>query len=454
MLNLSPHRVIKKIEYQDSKSFNNFTEVNQTVVVKKLLVWSMVAGIFIAILPWTQNIQTKGELTSLQPDQRPQTIHSVIDGQIEAWYVNEGDFVRKGDTILFIREIKDEYFDPLLLERTQRQLTSKRSAMEFYQEKADALDQQIKALERNRKLKLEQGRNIVEQTKLRVESDSIDFVAVKVNYEIAMQQYERLERLFAEGINSLRDLEERKVRLQDMTARRISIENRLLASRNDYLNAVIQLQSIEAEFADKLSKAASDRFSALSTYYDTEATVAKMENQLTNYQIRTGFYYITAPQSGYITQAIRTGVGETLKSGEPLISIMPGQFQLAVALHIRPMDFPLVKTGQHVRLIFDGWPAIVFSGWPNVSYGTFGGIVFAVDNFTNDKGLYRILVIPDPEDQPWPNALRVGGGARGFALLKNVPIIYEIWRQINGFPPDFYGDDAIIYTDKSKSKDK
>lgn len=452
MLNISPYPVNKKIDKRKYKSFGMFTKVSESNVLVKVLIWFLMISAIVLALPWTQNIQTHGIITSLQPGQRPQTIHSVIDGQIEKWYVEEGDYVVKGDTILFIKEIKDEYFDPQLIERTQQQITAKESALQFYEEKAEALQSQMKALEQNRKLKLEQGRNTLRQAELRVEADSIDFEAVKINFEIAVRQFDRQEKLYEEGIRSLTELEERNIKLQEMRARRISIENRLLASRNDYMNALIQLQSIEAEFADKLAKAASDRFSALSTLYDTQATIAKMRNQLSNYQIRSGFYYITAPQSGYITQAIKTGLGETIKSGEPLISIMPGEPQLAVSLHIRPMDFPLVKKGQHVRLIFDGWPAIVFSGWPNVSYGTFGGEVFAVDNFTNEKGLYRVLIIPDPDEEPWPAAIRVGGGARGFALLNNVPIIYELWRQVNGFPPDFYGDEGLIYGKKTKSK--
>jgi len=48
------------------------------------------------------------------------------------------------------------------------------------------------------------------------------------------------------------------------------------------------------------------------------------------------------------------------------------------------------------------------------------------------------LVAPDPEDEAWPDALRVGSGANGFALLKDVPIWYELWRRLNGFPPDYY----------------
>ena len=157
-----------------------------------------------------------------------------------------------------------------------------------------------------------------------------------------------------------------------------------------------------------------------------------------NYSVRTGMYYITAPQDGYITKAIQSGLGETIKEGEQIVSIMPSKYTLAVEMYIKPIDLPLVTLGQHVRLQFDGWPAIVFSGWPNTSYGTYGGEVVAIDNFISGNGKYRILVAPDPDDVDWPDALRVGSGASSMILLNDVPIWYELWRKVNGFPPNYY----------------
>lgn len=145
-----------------------------------------------------------------------------------------------------------------------------------------------------------------------------------------------------------------------------------------------------------------------------------------------------APQSGYITKAIQVGIGETIKEGAEIISIMPQNYSLAVEIYVDPIDLPLVKLDSKIRFIFDGWPAIVFSGWPELSNGTFGGTVMAVDNFTSANNKYRVLVVPDPDEEPWPEALRIGAGADGIALLNDVPVWYEIWRQMNGFPPDYY----------------
>ncbi len=121
---------------------------------------------------------------------------------------------------------------------------------------------------------------------------------------------------------------------------------------------------------------------------------------------------------------------------------MPGDFELAVELYISPIDFPLVSIGQEVSFIFDGWPAFVFAGWPGTYFGTFKGKIAAIDNNISSNGKYRILVAEDQSFKPWPVALRPGSGAKGIALLNTVPVWYELWRQLNGFPPDFYKPEA------------
>ncbi|MCU0319449.1 MAG: HlyD family secretion protein [Flavobacteriales bacterium] len=413
---------------------------------------AVVVVVFIGtlFLPWTQNIRARGSLTSLSPDQRPQTIHAVIPGRIEQWYVQEGELVEPGDTILRISEVKQEYFDPKLLERTQEQITAKELTGRSYQEKVNSLDAQIDALSQAMRIKLEQAANKIQQAQLKVQSDSIRVVAARTEIKVAKDQLQRGEEQFKEGLISMVELERRRVQEQRANATFIDAQNKLLEARNELLNAELEIGGIRNDYRDKLSKAESEKFASLSQMYTTEAEVTKMQVDLASYTVRAGNYIIRAPQKGYITRAVKSGVGELVKEGEPLISVMPARFDLAVELYVEPMDMPLINLGQKVRFMFDGWPAIVFSGWPNTSYGTYGGTVVAIDNLISPNGKYRILVGPDPEDKPWPEALRVGAGAVGMALLKDVQIWYELWRQLNGFPPDLYQDPMRVGTDKAK----
>lgn len=438
MLNLSVNRIDKKVNTKKYQSFSMLKSYRAITIFTRIIIAAGAVLLILLFLPWTQNIKSKGYVTTLQPDQRPQTINSIIAGKIEKWYVKEGDFVNKGDTIMFISEIKDEYFDPDLLSRTEEQIKSKELSVQSYMNKVNSLDQQIDALLKTKTLKSEQAKNYLKQAQLSVISDSVDYEAAKTNHQIALEQYQRQEKLYKDGLKSLTDLESRKLKLQETQAKMISAENKLLSSRNKLINAEVEINSINNQYRDKLSKAESDKFTALSSMYDAEALVTKMQNQYMNYSVRTGMYYIKSPIDGYITKAIRSGIGETVKAGEEMVSIMPNRYDLAVEMYISPFNLPLIEKGQKVRFMFDGWPSVVFSGWPNASYGTFGGKVAAIDNFISPNGKYRILVAPDKDDVAWPKELRVGSGANGMALLKDVPIWYEIWRNLNGFPPDYY----------------
>lgn len=394
--------------------------------------------LIISLLPWTQTIKSRGNVTAFAQEKRPQTIQTIIGGRIEKWYVKEGDFVKKGDTLVFLSETKSEYMDPKLIQRTESQIKSKESSASSYMNKVSSLDQQIDALIDNRLIKLQQARNKVNQVKFKVTSDSMNYKANSKQLDIAVKQYERFEELTKQGLKSQTELENRRLKVQEMEAKVVALENSLLSSRNELINAMTELDAIDADYRDKIAKSESDKASALSSLYDVEASVTKMQNEVANYSIRSGYYYITAPQDGFISKALQSGVGETIKEGTAILSIVPTLSDYAVEMYVRPIDLPLLHVGNKVRIQFDGWPAIVFSGWPNVSHGTYGGIVAAIDNFISENGQYRVLVQPDPEDYRWPKALRMGVGVFSMVLLNDVPIWYELWRNINGFPPNYY----------------
>ncbi|WP_298478134.1 biotin/lipoyl-binding protein [uncultured Maribacter sp.] len=438
MLNISHNQLNKKVTLEGYNAFNKAFKTRHYKIFNRFLYAFAILVVIILFLPWTQNVSGNGFLTTLTPDQRPQTIQSPIPGRIEKWYVKEGDYVKKGDTILFISEIKNEYQDPKLVERTNEQREAKSRSVLSYQGKIEALKMQVASLQKEKELKLSQAKNKLIQSRLKVKSDSIDFLAAKTNIEIAERQYNRTLLLQEEGLKALKDVEEKRLKLQETQAKLVSQENKLLSSKNEVINAQIEIGRITASYIDKIAKSRSDGFTAESSQFEAQAQVSKLENQTENYKMRNALYYITAPQNGYINKAIRAGIGETFKEGEQLVGIMPANYDLAVETYVSPIDLPLIHLEEKVRIQFDGWPAIVFSGWPNASFGTYGGKVVAVENFISKNGKFRILIAPDKKAEAWPENMRVGSGAYTIALLENVPIWYELWRQLNGFPPNYY----------------
>ncbi|AMA48277.1 MULTISPECIES: HlyD family secretion protein [Flavobacterium] len=450
MLNITHNRIEKSVDLTKYKSTKVFAENKQYKIIKRIFVSTGILLLSFLFLPWTQNIKGGGYVTTLKPNQRPQEIQTTIAGRIEKWFVQEGDFVKKGDTIVYISEIKEDYLDPNLVQNTANQVRAKESAVVSYDQKVKVLEKQIGAIETEKKLKYKQAQNKLKQSYLKTKSDSIDLEVVKNQLKIARTQFNRSVNLHKEGLKPLTDVEEKRMKLQDLEAKNNTQENKYIAAKNDVLNAQMELHRIQAEYAEKVAKASSDKQTALSSQYDTEAQVNKLKNQYTNYKIRNRLYYITAPQDGYVNRALQSGVGETIKEGTSIVSIMPANFEIAVETYIDPIDFPLVNKGEKVRVWFDGWPTIVFSGWPGVSYGTFGGVIVAKENFISDNGKYRVLIAPNPKDKKWPHLLSIGAGAKTLALLNDVPIWFEIWRTLNGFPPNFYKVDNKSKEEKKK----
>jgi adhesin transport system membrane fusion protein len=438
MLNISKTNIAGKINKGKLKSFNQAHYFSYKKIVSKVILAILFLNIILLFLPWTQNIASKGLVTTLEPDKRPQEVNSVIAGKIEKWYVREGVYVKKGDTIIHLSEIRDEFFDPKIIQRTQEQLNAKELSVDAYTNKVQAAQFQIKALYQIQTLKLKQAKNRLMQANLKVVSDSIKYEASLTNFKIAFSQFDRAKELLDKGIISKNEFENRQRNLQNNEATLIERENTLLQSRNNKNNAKIEIDALQKDFENKIASTQSDKYSAIGDQLDAKGGVAKFKNTIKNLEERKKFHYIIAPQNGFITNITKAGLGEVFNEGETIVTIMPVDYELAVEMFVKPVDISLFEIGQKTRIVFDGWPSIIFDGWPNVTFGTFGGTVVAIDRYISDNGKYRVMVAPDKEDAAWPDEINVGSGAQTISLLNTVPVWYEVWRQLNGFPEHFY----------------
>lgn len=438
MLNISKINISGKINKSKLKAFNQPHYAKYKKIVSRVIALILLLNLVLLFLPWTQNISSKGLVTTLEPEKRPQQINSVIAGKIEKWYVREGVYVNKGDTIIHLSEVRDDFFDPEIIQRTQEQLNAKKLSVDAYENKVNAAQFQIKALYQIQDLKLQQAKNKLIQAGLKVTSDSIKYEASFTNFKIASSQFERAKELLVKGIISKNEFENRQKNLQNNEATLIQRENSLLESRNNKKIAEIDINALQKDFENKIASIQSDKFSAIGDQLDAKGGVAKYKNTMKNLEIRKNFHYIVAPQNGFITNITKAGIGEVFNEGETIVTIMPVDYELAVEMYVKPVDISLFEIGQKTRIVFDGWPSIIFDGWPNVTFGTFGGIVVAIDRYISDNGKYRVMVAPDKEDAFWPEEINVGSGAQTISLLNTVPVWFELWRQLNGFPEYFY----------------
>lgn len=434
-------QVLDNIDEETGKKYSAYNSIYSVDIESRIknIFWGLlVVLILILFVPWTQNINTSGVVTTQFQEQRPQQINSIIPGKIIKWWVKEGDYVQKGDTIVELADTKDDYLDPRLIERTNDQLTAKKQKVDFYDSKISNIKGQLIAIEAGFKLKEASIKNKIEQLQRKILIDSAELAAANIDLQVGTNQYNRAGKMLNDGIISLVDYERRTQSFNKAKAGFQEKQQKFLNTKQDVLIARIELNTLKQDVNDKLFKLKGDIANSNSEKSTVIAEVAKNENELSNYRIRGSQKWLIAPQTGQIIKAKKAGINEIVKEGEMIVEIVPNSFLYAVELFVKPMDLALLNKGQDVRLQFDGYPAIVFSGWPNSSYGTFAGKISAIETNRNENGQFRVLIIPDEKDKKWPSNLKIGTGAQGFALLNNVPIWYELWRQLNGFPPDFY----------------
>jgi hypothetical protein len=167
---------------------------------------------------------------------------------------------------------------------------------------------------------------------------------------------------------------------------------------------------------------------AIASFNKAKVALARQEVQI-----------LRAPRDGMIVEIMAGDNATTVKSGEKVAMFVPTNFIPAVELYVDGFDVPLIEPGRKVRLQFEGWPVVQFSGWPSKAIGTFGGVVNRIDPSISPNGRFRIIVVEDPADQPWPDQrfLRLGAKVKGWVLLETVKLGFELWRNLNNFPPEF-----------------
>lgn len=420
------------------QSYNTIYQIHRNSKVKKWFLLFAAFCIVILFLPWTQNIKLKGTVSTLYQEQRPQQLNSPIPGRITKWFVKNGDYVKKGDTILQLAEVKEDYLDPLLVERTKQQVAAKKGVRDYYQAKVGTANTQLQALNGVRDLKLTQLKLKVGQLNNKLSAEEAELAAAVNELKLNEDQFSRQKKMYEDGLVSLTQFQQRNIAYQNAIAKKTAAENKVAQTKQEILAVNIEQNATTQDYLEKLSKTEGERYQSMGQIEGSTGEIVKLENQVANYQVRQGLYYVLASQDGQVVQLNKAGIGEILKETESIGTIVPRKVNYAVEIYVKPVDLPLLKEGQKVMCIFDGFPAIVFSGWPNSSYGTFAGKVIAIENNINANGLFKALVVQDTTQKPWPPQIRMGAGVQGIAILNDVPIWYELWRNINGFPPDYY----------------
>ncbi|MEB3203585.1 MAG: HlyD family efflux transporter periplasmic adaptor subunit [Candidatus Sericytochromatia bacterium] len=381
-----------------------------------------------ALAPWQQNVAGDGTVVAFAPVARQQRVDAPVDGVLAGVRVQEGDRVKAGDLLVEIRDV-----DARRLERLagERDLAADRVA-EMSGRVSSLEARRLSVADLQRELARGAGARLSEAA-ARKDAAIQAVGAAEAELEAAVLNLKRHRQLVAKGLVAQRDLElavaaEARARTGRDAARaqRDAADAALVAARAAVAQAEASLAA-ETQGAQAAVQAARTELQA------ARAALLRAETGLA----RQATQQVRAPRAGMVTRVRPGQGGELIRAGEPLLTLVPETRDRAVALKVDGNNASLIAPGRKVRLQFEGWPAVQFVGWPSVAVGTFGGKVAFVDAVDDGHGDFRVVVIPDKADEPWPSAtyLRQGVLVHGWVLLEVVPLGFELWRQFNGFPP-------------------
>jgi multidrug efflux pump subunit AcrA (membrane-fusion protein) len=384
--------------------------------------------VFLGFTPWQQNIHGVGRVVAYAPQERQQTIEATVEGRVVSWMVQEGSEVKAGSQI---GEISD--YDPELPRRLQQEFKTVQQRIEAISTRIIALEDQTILAERSKEMAALAAEARVRMAEERVNAAKHNVEASSAAYETSRINYERQRALEQKGLASRRTFELSDL---DSTQKRTDWER----AQSSYKAALSEVEAIRADrhkiLADSgaaVEKSRSELAKSREELQYAEAEKLKIETK----SARQITQHIIAPQDGTIFRLVANPGAEVVKPGDAVAILIPSARQRAVELWVDGNDAPLIDAGRNVRLQFEGYPALQFSGWPETAVGTFGGIVSLVDSTDNGKGDFRVLILPDDKDQPWPDErfIRQGVRVNGWVLLNKVKLGYELWRNFNGFPP-------------------
>lgn len=386
----------------------------------------MLVGLFSA--PWRQNVAGKGRVVAYAPTDRTQAIEAPLKGRIVTWHVQEGSPVVAGDPIV---DIADN--DPLYLDRLERERDAVKQRVASLSSAVTMSEMTMASLSAARDGAISNAELYVLIAGDKREQADQELLAAEAELKTATLNHSRQNDLGGEGLASTRKVELADLKLATSRSKRDAAKAKLRAADNEIRAARAKLENIRNKEGAAVTKAGEALEKQRSDLAKAEADLAKTEVNVARQQSMS----IVAPVSGTVLRLTANGPGEFVKAGDVVAEIVPDTASRAVELWVSGNDMPLVTPGRSVRLQFEGWPAVQFVGWPSIAVGTFGGVVSFVDATDDGQGRFRVVVTPDLNDEPWPQTrfLRQGVRANGWLLLDEVSVAFELWRQLNGFPP-------------------
>jgi len=410
--------------------FTVLTMVELNPFVKKVWFITLFIIIFlvgILFLPWQQTVKGQGSVMAYDPTERDYAIGATIDGFIEAFHIQENQFVTKGTPLFSMVDLDNAYLEKLE--------NMERSTEEQYANSQEIIVKNREQRE-NEKKYLKVGLAVYdqkeEQLKNKIASLKLKKIALEKNYEIKKSNFNRTKRLYQDGLESKRDYEkvENSFAKAKVEVEKVDIDIEIEVTAINILEQ--EKKKFLKQTENKIKSLENSLLSAQNQLKKFDQSLQKQSTTIARYNTAK----VLAPKDGYVVRLLNNDKNKFIKKGEGVLHFSPKVELKSVRLKVGDFNMPLIKKGLPVRIMFYGWPALQISGWPQIKFGTFGGVIKRVEPISHEKGFYYAHIV-ETRSEPWPEdaLLRIGTQATVWVRLSTVPIWYQLWRLMNALPP-------------------
>ena len=302
------------------------------------------------------------------PQLQNQIVQHFEGGILTEILVREGDKVTRGETLLRI----DNSFSRSELAQAELEIKARRAKMirltaevggaETVEFPTDLETEIPKIVDREREVFAGRRQTLSEQIGIledQFKQKSLDLAEAKSRWantiterDLVNRRVGNLRKLAAAGAFSANDLIDNERTLQQ-------IEQRL----SDLVHEIPRDEAAMSEINRRMGEARSRfRSDADKERSETELQIAKLEETISALKDRSLRSEVVAPIDGFVNKLHVATVGGVVKSGEPLVEIVPADAAVAVEARIAPSDRGDIWPGQRAVVKVSAYDFSVYGG--------------------------------------------------------------------------------------------
>ena len=302
------------------------------------------------------------------PQLQNQIVQHFEGGILTEILVREGDKVARGEPLLRI----DNSFSRSELAQAELEIKARRAKMirltaevggaEMVEFPTDLETEIPKIVDREREVFTGRRQTLTEQIGIledQFKQKSLDLAEAKSRWantiterDLVNRRVTNLRRLAAAGAFSANDLIDNERSLQQ-------IEQKL----SDLVHEIPRDEAAMSEINRRMGEARSRfRSDADKERSETELQIAKLEETISALKDRSLRSEVVAPIDGVVNKLHVTTVGGVVKSGEPLVEIVPADAAVAVEARIAPSDRGDIWPGQKAVVKVSAYDYSVYGG--------------------------------------------------------------------------------------------